>query len=173
MSNNQSFIGLYATSFRENWLHSALTDYKGVSYTYGDVALHIAKLHTIFKEYGIKPGDHIAICGRNSSRWGISFLAIMTYGAVAVPILHEFKEENVHHIVTDSDSRLLFVGESNRKQLNYDEMPNLEAVVRIEDFSLDMSRNSKLDEIFANLEKIFAAHYPDGYTSSHIKYHND
>lgn len=173
MSNKKSLIALYSTSLKENWVHSALTDYKGVTYTYGDVALHIAKLHTIFKEYGIKPGDHIAICGRNSSRWGISFLSIMTYGAVAVPILHEFKEENVHHIVTDSDSRLLFVGDSNRKQLNYDEMPNLEGVIRIEDFSLDMSRNSKLDEIFANLEKIFAAHYPNGYTSSHIKYHTD
>ena len=103
MSNNQSFIGLYATSFKENWLHSALTDYKGVSYTYGDVASEIAKLHTFYRLSNIKPGDHIALCGRNCSRWGIAFLSVVTYGAIAVPILHDFKADNVHHIVTDSD----------------------------------------------------------------------
>lgn len=173
MSNNKSLIGLYATSLKENWLHSALTDYKGVSYTYGDVAIHIAKLHIIFKEYGIKPGDHIAICGRNSSRWGIAFLAILTYGAVAVPILHDFKAENVHHIVTDSDSRLLFVGDSNNKQLNYEEMPNVEGIIRIEDFTLHMSRNNKLNELLTNIETLFAAQYPDGYKSSQINYYKD
>lgn len=173
MSNNQSLIGLYATSFKENWLHSALTDYKGVSYTYGDVATEIAKLHTFYRLSGIKPGDHIALCGRNSSRWGIAFLSVITYGAVAVPILHDFKSDNVHHIVTDSDSRLLFVGDSNRIQLNYDEMPNLEGVIRIEDFSLNMSRSESISKGHSSANEKFIENYPKGFKASDINYHTD
>lgn len=173
MSNDQSFIQLYATSFKDNWLHSALTDYKGVSHTYGDVATMIARLHIFYRESGIKPGDHIAICGRNCSRWGISFLSVITYGAVAVPILHDFKAENIHHIVTDSDSRLLFVGDSNRVQLNYEEMPNLEGAIRIEDFSLDLSRNPMFTNAYAATDELFKKQYPKGFTSSDINYHTD
>lgn len=173
MANKESLIELYATSFKENWLHSALTDYKGVSYTYSDVATHIAKLHIFYQKSGIKPGDHIAICGRNSSRWGISFLSIITYGAVAVPILHDFKADNVHHIVTDSDARLLFAGDSNRVQLDYNQMPNLEGIIRIEDFSLDMSRNEQFTTAHASIDETFARTYPKGYTSADINYHKD
>lgn len=170
MSDNKSLIGLYSTSFKENWIHSALSDYKGVSYTYGDVACQIAKLHLFFELSGIKPGDHIALCGRNSSHWGISFLATLTYGAIAVPILHDFNADSVHHIVTDSDSRLLFIGDPNRKAVNYDNMPNLEGAIRIEDFSLDMSRNNTLADAFANKDGEFEKRYPNGYKSSHINY---
>lgn len=173
MDNNQSLIRLYATSFKENWLHSALTDYKGISYTYGDVACHIAKLHTLFELAGIKPGDHVALCGRNCSHWGISFLATLTYGIVAVPILHDFKADNVHNIVTESDSRLLFVGDSNRKELDYDKMPNLEGVIRMEDFSLNMSRSTQLTESFEKYLDAFNKKYPQGYTSADIKYYTD
>ena len=173
MSNNQSFIGLYATSFKENWLHSALTDYKGVSYTYGDVASEIAKLHTFYRLSGIQPRDHIALCGRNCSRWGIAFLSVVTYGAIAVPILHDFKADNVHHIVTDSDSRLLFVGDSNRTQLNYDEMPALEGVIRIEDFSLNMSRSETISEAHAKMNEEFEKSYPKGFSASDINYYKE
>lgn len=164
---------MYATSFKENWIHSALTDYKGVSYTYGDVATQIARLHTFYRTSGIKPGDHIALCGRNSANWGISFLSIITYGAIAVPILHDFKADNVHHIVTDSDSRLLFVGEANRITLDYNEMPQLEGVIRIEDFALDMSRNDAFQSAFDNLGEAFKEKYPDGFTPAHMDYHKD
>lgn len=170
MSDNKSLIGLYSTSFKENWIHSALSDYKGVSYTFGDVACQIAKLHLFFELSGIKPGDHIALCGRNSSHWGISFLATLTYGAIAVPILHDFNADSVHHIVTDSDSRLLFIGDPNRKAINYDNMPNLEGAIRIEDFSLDMSRNNTMADAFANKDGEFEKRYPNGYKSSHINY---
>ncbi len=170
MSDNKSLIGLYSTSFKENWIHSALSDYKGVSYTFGDVACQIAKLHLFFELSGIKPGDHIALCGRNSSHWGISFLATLTYGAIAVPILHDFNADSVHHIVTDSDSRLLFIGDPNRKAVNYDNMPNLEGAIRIEDFSLDMSRNNTIADAFANKDGEFEKRYPNGYKSSHINY---
>lgn len=173
MPDNQSFIRLFADSFKDNWVHSALTDYKGSSYTYGDVACRIAKLHLFYKNSGIKPGDHIAVCGRNSAHWGISFLSIFTYGAIAVPILHDFKSDNVHNIVNDSDSRLLFVSDSNRSQLNYDEMPELEAVIRIEDFSMPMSRNDKFANALANIEEAYKEAYPNGYTSADIKYHQD
>lgn len=173
MSNNQSFIELYANSFKENWIHSALTDYKGVSYTYGDIACRIAKLHLFYQMSGIKPGDHIAICGRNSSHWGISFLSIITYGAVAVPILNDFKADNVHHIVTDSDSRILFVSDSNREQLDYNEMPRLEATIRIEDFSLPMSREEKIEKAHASIEQVYNEKYPTGYTAANISYHTD
>ncbi|MBR2637382.1 MAG: AMP-binding protein [Bacteroidaceae bacterium] len=170
MSDNKSLIELYSTSFKENWIHSALSDYKGVSYTFGDVACQIAKLHLFFELSGIKPGDHIALCGRNSSHWGISFLATLTYGAIAVPILHDFNADSVHHIVTDSDSRLLFIGDPNRKAVNYDNMPNLEGAIRIEDFSLDMSRNNTIADAFANKDGEFEKRYPNGYKSSHINY---
>ena len=173
MSNNQTFIGLYANSLRENWVHSALTDYKGVSYTYGDVACKIAKLHLFYKMSGIKPGDHIALCGRNSSHWGISFLSIITYGAVAVPILHDFKADNVHHIVNDSDSRMFFVSDSNRSQLNFDEMPNIEALIRIEDFSLLLNRNEKVGKAFADIDAEYDKVYPNGFTANDINYHED
>ncbi|MBQ7878607.1 MAG: AMP-binding protein [Bacteroidaceae bacterium] len=173
MSNNQSFIKLYSDSFRENWLHSALTDYKGQSHTYGDVASKIAQLHLFYEMSGIKKGDHIAICGRNSSNWGISFLSVVTYGAVAVPILNDFKEDNVHHIVNDSDSRLLFAGKSNLDNLDSNEMPQLEGIIRIEDFSLAMSRTEEIKNAHANIEKAFNEKYPGGFTSADIKYHTD
>lgn len=173
MPNNQSFIGLYADSFKDNWVHSALTDYKGGSYTYGDVACKIAKLHLFYQMSGIKPGDHIALCGRNCAHWGISFLSIITYGAIAVPILHDFKADNVHHIVCDSDTRLLFAGETNREQLNYDEMPALEAIIAIEDFSMPMSRNEKITEAYANVERVYKEKYPNGFTPADIDYHKD
>lgn len=173
MVNKECLIDLYAASFKDNWIHSALTDYKGVSYTYGDVATRIARLHTFYRTSGIKPGDHIALCGRNSANWGISFLSILTYGAVAVPILHDFKADNVHHIVTDSDSRLLFVGEGNRVTLDYNEMPKLEAVIRIEDFALDMNRNETIAKAFQDTDKVFKEKYPKGYTSADMDYHKD
>ena len=173
MSDNTTFIGLYANSLRENWVHSALTDYKGVSYTYGDVACKIAKLHLFYEKAGIKPGDHIALCGRNSSHWGISFLSVITYGAVAVPILHDFKADNVHHIVSDSDSRFLFVGDSNRVQLDFDEMPALEAAIRIEDFSLVMCRDEKIKEAFDGCDAEYEKRYPNGFTAGDINYYKD
>lgn len=173
MSENKSFIGLYATSFRENWIHSALTDYKGISYTYGDVACLIAKLHIFYQTSGIKKGDHIALYGRNSAHWGISFLSIVTYGAVAVPILNDFKADNVHHIINDSDSCLLFADDSNRTQINFDEMPNLKGIITLEDFSLPLRRDTLLSEAHKNMEKNFVEKYPDGYTAANIDYHKD
>lgn len=173
MTNNQSFIELYANSFKNNWLHSALTDYKGRSYTYGDVAYEIAKLHLFYEMSGIKPGDHIALCDRNCAHWGISFLSIITYGAVAVPILHDFKPDNVQNIINESNSKLLFAGSSNREQLNNDEMPALEEIIRIEDFTLALNRIDKYKAAYEKLDEEFERKYPNGYNATNINYHKD
>ena len=114
----QSFLAFIEDSIKKNWDLDALTDYKGATLQYKDVARKIEKLHILLEESGIKPGDKVALCGRNSSHWGVAFLAILTYGAVAVPILHEFKADNVHNIVNHSDARLLFVGDVVWEALN-------------------------------------------------------
>ena len=111
MDNEKSFIALIEKSIKKNWDSDALTDYKGVTYQYKDVARKIEKLHIIFEESGVKPGDKIALCGRNMSHWGVTFLATVTYGAIIVPILHEFKPDQVHNIVNHSEAKLLFVGD--------------------------------------------------------------
>ena len=107
----KSFIAFVEESIKKHWDLDALTDYKGATLQYKDVARKIEKLHILLAESGIKPGDKVAVCGRNSSHWGVAFLAILTYGAVAVPILHEFKADNIHNIVNHSEARLLFVGD--------------------------------------------------------------
>lgn len=111
MEIQDSFIQLIEQSIRKNWDRSALTDYKGATLQYKDVARKIEKMHILFQHAGIQPGDKIALCGRNSANWGATFLGVITYGAVAVPILHEFKADNVHNIVNHSEARMLFVGD--------------------------------------------------------------
>ena len=119
----QSFIAYIENSIKENWDLDALTDYKGATLQYKDVARKIEKLHIIFEASGIRKGDKIAVCGRNSSHWGVTFLATLTYGAVIVPILHEFKADNVHNIVNHSEAKLLFVGDQVWENLNESAMP--------------------------------------------------
>ena len=133
---DKSFIAFIEESIKKHWDLDALTDYKGATLQYKDLARKIEKMHILLEESGVKPGDKVAICGRNCSHWGVAFLAILTYGAVAVPILHEFKADNVHHIVNHSDARLLFVGDVAWEALNEAEMPNLEGVMIISEFSL-------------------------------------
>ena len=121
----KSFISFVENSIKKNWDLDALTDYKGATLQYKDVARKIEKLHIIFENSGVEKGDKIAICGRNSSHWGVVFLATLTYGAVAVPILHEFKADNVHNIVNQSEAKLLFVGDMLLENLNEAAMPLL------------------------------------------------
>ena len=123
MENEKSFIALIEKSIKKFWDADALTDYKGVTYQYKDVARKIEKLHIIFEESGVKPGDKIAVCGRNMSHWGVTFLATVTYGAIIVPILHEFKPDQVHNIVNHSESKLLFVGDVVWEGLDESAMP--------------------------------------------------
>ena len=169
----KSFIAFIEDSIKKNWDSDALTDYKGATLQYNDVARKIEKIHIVFEQVGIKPGDKIAVCGRNSSHWGVTFLATLTYGAVIVPILHEFKADNVHNIVNHSEARLLFVGDMVWENLNEEEMPNLEGIILMNDFTLLVSRNEKLNYARAHLNELFGKKYPRNFRKEHVSYRKD
>ena len=160
-------------SFRKNWDKAALSDFKGITLHYRDVARRIEKLHIIFNICGVQKGDRIAICSRNQANWGVVFLASLTYGAVPVPILHEFKPGNVHHIVNHSDSRVLFVGNMVWENLSESEMPNLEAIILIDDFSLLMSRSEQITDTRERLNEMFGKKYPKSFGPADINYHQE
>lgn len=169
----QSFISFIEQSIKDNWDLDALTDYNGATLQYKDVARKIEKIHIIFEQSGIKEGDKIAICGRNSSHWGVTFLATLTYGAIAVPILHEFKPDNVHNIVNHSESRLLFVGDMVWEGLNENAMPNIEGVVLMNDYSVLVSRSEKLDFARNHLNELFGKKFPKNFRREHVEYKKD
>ena len=173
MENEKSFIALLEKSIKKNWDANSLTDYKGVTYQYKDVARKIEKLHIIFEESGVKPGDKIAICGRNMSHWGVTFLATVTYGAVIVPILHEFKPDQVHNIVNHSEAKLLFVGDVVWEGLDESAMPDLEGVILVNDFSLLVSRTEKLPYAREHLNELFGKKFPKNFRKEHINYYKD
>ena len=169
----QSFIAFIENSIKKNWDLDALTDYDGATLQYKDVARKIEKVHIIFEQAGIKKGDKIAICGKNSSHWGVTFLAILTYGAIAVPILHEFKADNVHNIVNHSEAKLLFVGDVVWENLDESAIPEIEGVVLMNDFSLLLSKNKKLSYAREHLNEMFGKKYPKNFRVEHINYHKD
>ena len=173
MENEKSFIALLEKSIKKNWDANSLTDYKSVTYQYKDVARKIEKLHIIFEESGVKPGDKIAICGRNMSHWGVTFLATVTYGAVIVPILHEFKPDQVHNIVNHSEAKLLFVGDVVWEGLDESAMPDLEGVILVNDFSLLVSRTEKLTYAREHLNELFGKKFPKNFRKEHINYYKD
>ena len=169
----QSFIAFLEDSIKKNWDLDALTDYKGATLQYKDVARKIEKLHIIFELSGIKQGDKIAVCGRNSSHWGVTFLAALTYGAVIVPILHEFKADNIHNIVNHSEARLLLVGDMVWENLNENAMPLLEGVILMNDYTLLVSRSNKLDYARDNLNELFGKKFPRNFRREHVNYRRD
>jgi long-chain acyl-CoA synthetase len=164
---------LLEKSFRENWDCPALSDYKGITLNYRDVARRIEKLHIVFEICGVMKGDKIAICSKNQANWGVIFLSALTYGAVPVPILHEFKPGNIHHIVNHSDSRILFAGDVVWEQLNETEMPGLEAVIQITDFSILYAKDPVVRETREHLNELFGRKYPKNFRPEHISYHKD
>lgn len=168
--NNNSLISMIEHSIRTNWEHTALTDFHGVSFQYRDVARKIEKLHILFENAGVKPGDKIALCGKNSAHWAVAFFAIITYGSVAVPILHEFKADNVQHLVTHSDAKLLFVDAAIWENLSPDSMPGIEGALQLSDFSLLLSRSKRLDNSRHNLNKLFGERYPERFTPADVDY---
>jgi len=166
----EDIVKLVEKSLKTNWTLDALTDYNGATYQYKDVARKIEKLHILFETIGIQKGDKIAICGRNSSHWAVAFLASMTYGAVVVPILHEFKPDNVHNIINHSDSRLLFVGESNWEGLDENSIPNVLGVIRIHDFAVLVSRTEELTFAREHLNELFGRKFPSRFEPKDIHY---
>ena len=164
---------LFEESFKKNWDYPALSDYKGLTLNYRDVARRIAKLHIFFESCDIVKGDKIAVCGRNQTNWGVAFLAALTYGAVPVPILHEFKSANIHHLVNHSDSKLLFVGDSIWENLNSAEMPDVEAILLMNDVSVVYAKDEKYTYAREHLNEMFGKKYPNSFTPADIKYYED
>lgn len=169
----KSFIGLLENSIKSYWDLPALSDYKGITLQYKDLARKIEKVHILLAESGVRQGDKISICGRNSAHWGVAFLAALTYGAVAVPILHEFKPENIHHIVNHSDSKLLFVGDGVWEEIDEAQMPALEGIVLLGDFTLLISRSEKLTYAREHLNELFGKKYPNNFRKDHVTYRRD
>ena len=184
----KSFLAFVEQSIKKNWDFDALTDYKGATLQYKDLARKIEKLHILLEESGVRPGDKVAICGRNSSHWGVAFLATLTYGAIAVPILHEFKADTIHNIVNHSDARLLFVGDMAWESLNEAEMPALEGIILMTDFTLlvclegiilmtDFTllvcRSKQLEYAREHLNEMFGHKFPRNFRREHVSYRRD
>ena len=173
MERASTFIEYIEQSIIQHWDLNALTDYKGITLQYKDVARKIAKFHLVFESAGIRPGDKIAVCGRNSAHWGVTFMATVTYGAVIVPILHEFKADNIHHIVNHSEAKLLFVGGRAWEALDEAAMPHLEGIVLLEDFTPVVCRNDALMEAFEHRNARYGARYPKNFRPEHIHYRRE
>ena len=168
-----SFNALIQQSIIDHWDMDALTDYKGATLQYHDVARKIEKLHIMFENSGVVKGDKIALCGRNSANWAVAFLATLTYGAIAVPILHEFMPEQIHNIVNHSDAKLLFVGDVVATQVDATKMPGLEGIIYIPDYSLVVSRTDKLTYAREHLNEMFGIKYPKYFRKNHVNYYID
>jgi len=173
MQSFTSFNNYIYQAIINNWDNDALTDYQGQTLQYHDVARKIEKLHILFESSGVSVGDKVAICGRNSAHWAVAFLATLTYGAVAVPILHEFNGEQIQNIVNHSEARLLFVGDFAVKTIDAEAMPQLEGIVNLPDFSLLISRSERLTYAREHLNMMFGNKYPKAFRKEHVSYHAD
>lgn len=173
METTNSLIQFIEESIRKNWNLDAMTDYKGATLQYKDVARKIEKMHILFEHAGIKKGDKIALCGRNSANWTATFLGVITYGAVAVPILHEFKADNVHNIVNHSEARMLFVGDQVWENFNEAAMPHLEGIIELKNFDLVVSRSQRLTYAREHLNEEFGKRYPCRFRAENVSYRRE
>lgn len=173
METTNSLIQLIKESIRKNWNLDAMTDYKGATLQYKDVARKIEKMHILLEHAGIKKGDKIALCGRNSANWTATFLGVITYGAVAVPILHEFKADNVHNIVNHSEARMLFVGDQVWENFNEAAMPHLEGIIELKNFDLVVSRSEQLTYAREHLNEEFGKRYPCRFRAENVSYRRE
>jgi len=164
---------LIEKSIIDHWDMDAVTDYKGGTLQYHDVARKIEKLHIMFENSGVKKGDKIALCGRNCANWSVAFLATLTYGAIAVPILHEFTAEQIHNIVNHSEAKLLFTGDVVTTIIDPMKMPGLEGIIYIPDYSLVLSRTDKLTYAREHLNEMFGQKYPKYFRKEHVSYFHE
>jgi len=171
MEQIPSFNALIQKSVIDNWDRDALTDFKGQTLQFHDVARKIEKLHILFENSGIQKGDKIAMCGRNSSQWAVAFIATLTYGAIAVPILHEFNAEQIHNIVNHSEARLLFVGDHVATIIDPQAMPTLEGIINNPDYSLMISRTDKLTYAREHLNELYGKKFPKYFRKEHVNYY--
>ena len=168
-----SFNEIIEKSIIDNWDLDALTDYKGITLQYHDVARKLEKLHIMFENSGVERGDKIALCGRNSAHWAVAFIATLTYGAVAVPILHEFTPEQIHNIVNHSEAKILFVGDIVSTQVDATKMPSLEGIINIPDYSLALSRTDKLTYAREHLNELYGRKFPKYFRREHVHYYHE
>ena len=173
MEQIPSFNSYIEESIIKFWDKDAFTDYKGATLQFHDVARKIEKLHIMFENCGVQKGDKIALCGRNSSHWAVAFLATLTYGAVAVPVQNEFTPEQIHNIVNHSEAKLLFVGDVVKTQVSADQMPHIEGIIYLPDFSIVISRTEQLTFAREHLNEIFGKRYPKYFRKEHVHYYKE
>ena len=163
----------FQESFKKNWERPAISNYQGVTLKFGDVARRMEKLHIMFEECGLQKGDKVAICSRNQANWAVSFLATMTYGAVPVPLLHEFKSSNIHHLVNHSEAKILFVDDVIWEGLSETEMPDLHAIIQVNTFKLLYAKDEKIIQAREHLNELFGRKYPNAFTAADLNYYED
>ncbi|MCQ2073663.1 MAG: AMP-binding protein [Bacteroidaceae bacterium] len=168
--NNPSTIAFFQESITKNWNLKALSDYQGETYLYKDIAEKIERAHILYRSIGLKPGDKAALCGKNCANWAIAFLSILSYGAVPVPILADFKSDYIHNIVNHSEARLLYVGESQWKSIDTDKMPAIEGYFNISGLELIQSQNRKLTDTYGKLDEIFSQRFPNGFGKNDVAF---
>jgi len=168
---NERFLELIENSIKVHWDLPALTDHKGKTFYYKDMAAEIAKLHIVFKQAGIRKGDKIALMGRNSSRWAISFFGTLAYGAVIVPVLNDFTPDNAHHIINHSETKLFIVSNSTWEHLDQSAMPDVSCFISLDDFSIIHSRQPEIAQICEQIDALFREQYPEGLTREQVKFH--
>ena len=164
---------LYQEAFKKNWDRPAISNYHGETLHYKDVARRMEKLHIMFEECGLQKGDKVAICSRNQANWAVTFLAIMTYGAVPVPLLHEFKSANIHHLVNHSEAKILFVDDVIWEGLTETEMPDLHAIIQVNTFKILFAADEKIVDAKTHLNELFGRKYPEAFTPDCLDYYED
>ena len=164
---------IFENSFKKNWDRPAISNYRGETLHYKDVARRMEKLHIMFEECGLQKGDKVAICSRNQANWAVAFLSIMTHGAIPVPLLHEFKSANIHHLVNHSEAKILFVDEVIWEGLSESEMPDLHAIIQVNNFKILYANDEHIVEAKAHLNELFGRKYPEAFTADCINYYED
>ena len=164
---------IFEAAFKKNWERPAISNYQGVTLKFGDVARRMEKLHIMFEECGLQKGDKVALCSRNQANWAVAFLATMTYGAVPVPLLHEFKSANIHHLVNHSEAKILFVDDVIWEGLSETEMPNLHAIIQVNTFKLLFAADEKIVQAREHLNELFGRKYPNAFTADALNYYED
>jgi len=164
---------IFEAAFKKNWERPAISNYQGVTLKFGDVARRMEKLHIMFEECGLQKGDKVALCSRNQANWAVAFLATMTYGAVPVPLLHEFKSANIHHLVNHSEAKILFVDDVIWEGLSETEMPDLHAIIQVNTFKLLFASDEKIVQARKHLNELFGRKYPNAFTADALNYYED
>ena len=164
---------IYQEAFKKHWDRPAISNYQGITLHYRDVAERIAKMHIMYDECGLQRGDKVAICSRNQANWAVAFLSAMTYGAVPVPLLHEFKSSNIHHLVNHSEAKILFVDDVIWEGLTETEMPDLQAIIQVNTFKLLYAVDAKITHAREHLNELFGRRFPDSFTQDDLDYYED